>query len=234
VTVKTLVLNYAGPTTRWWRCCIRRYLFPAIAILTVLYLGPANIRAAAQRAWRLYWQDQCLTHAAPNDRLVFESRKASERGSPPPLCWEAYSRLLTHPSGQTGQFGSAGTLVFLHARDNSEGDNRLVAVELVKAVRRSDQCDLHFRTRTVVPGTWRSPPGDGGWVPDVVSLSTPQAPSDDLRVYAAQADANDRCKFTLRCELGGQRFEIHASMCGDYVNFDGVVHLVRTDGGGIN
>ena len=218
MTTSPTILDYAKPPPWWRRRRIRPWLTLVIILTALLWIGPSRISSAARQAWLLYWQEHCLAHSAPADRAVFTSSQAAETPSSP-TCWNAYSGALPQPrGGGAGRCGGRSTpVVFLHARDNSDGEERLVAVELAAAVRRAGHWDLRFRTRTVRPGTWSSAPLDGGWDSEVISLADPGDSRGPLRVFAAQPDPRDRGSFTIACEVGGRRTIIRASMCGDYV-----------------
>ena len=219
MSLQTPILDYAKPTPWWRRRRARNFLALTAAFAAIIWVGPSRIGHTARHAWLLYWQERCLAHAIPSDRAVFTSARG-ERAPSSPTCWKAFSQQLPNSTGAAGASGRSGAIVFLHGRDNTEGDERLIAVEVTGAVRRAGHCDLHLRARTVGLGSWRSAPIDGGWQSDVVSVTDPGDAAGPLRVFAAQPDPKDRESFSIALELGGRRSVIRASMCGDYVVFE--------------
>ena len=218
--MSALILDYEKPRPWWRHRRTRRRILLASAIVLIFYTGPSNIIAAAKQAWLLYWQGRCLAHPAPGDSLVFTSPVAEAPRSPSPRCWDAYTSLLTSSLGGTNGCGSAGTPLFLHARDNTEGEERLVAVELTSAVEVRGVWELSLRTRVVAPGTWREPPVDSGWEAAVVRLPRSREGAGPLRVYPGEASAKDQSLISIRCEAGRSSSVIRASMCGDYLAFE--------------
>lgn len=233
-----IILAYAKPP-RWSR---RRRTRRLAVIATVSLLSGiavaerSGISERCARARALYWQRQCLSYTLPPDQAVAD---VPPRGAPlvtgararaacQPQCWRSLSSLLVPDSSARapGGSGPAGSLVFLHARENSAGQERLVAVEFVGLNRTSRWYELHFRARTVRPASWDRPPLDLGWQPLSMSIAVPQNSSPSLRLFAARPDDQDRGCFTIAYELDGYHGQgggtIHGGMCGDDVTLTGV------------
>lgn len=216
------ILAYEKPRPWWRRRRARRWAGLAATLLAVLWVGPTRIGNSVRQLWTLYWQEECLTHSAPADREVFVS-SGPRRAPSAPACWRAYGRLLPQPT-VAGGGGGANPVIFLHAVRNTDGEERLVAVELTGVARRPEHWDLMFRTRTVRPAAWTSAPLDGGWERALVTVGHGGDPGAPLRIFAAHPDPRDDGSFSFTCDAGGVATVVRGSMCGDYV----VLEAART------
>lgn len=214
----------------------RRKLVRLITVMVVLgALIPVGWRAAP-RAWNhiqvLYWQRKAMSYSAPADQVVFDDNAAeaarllrtpgySASATFVPvivaLPWDKFYSLVSPPGAQP-----AATL-FLHARRNSRGEQRLVVVEsegefggsgTAIILKRPDIGTCLVSCRVFQPGSaFYSPREIGHWLTEL-EVGGSRA-SHRLRWCAGQPDAEDRSHFTLQCKTGDRVFNFDGWLMND-------------------
>lgn len=222
-------LHYAPPP-RWY--CRRRWRRAVVAVVVAVLLGCGLWwgRPAIQHMRLLYWQRQCLTYAAPSNRVVYEGDPAAAAallsrrgyanpgttgGSPAaawrPRCWVEFDRLA-------GTGAATGIPVFLHERRSTTGARRLVVVQHPGSWTPAGAASLPPLVMLIEPASLRESPkvrpalvectAEGVLLPSFDG-------TDRLRVFAGQADPHDMSHFTIAYELNGQPGRIDGWLRGD-------------------
>lgn len=204
-------LQYAPRLPRKWWWANRA--LAALAILAAIGCAVALVPHAVHRSRVLQLQRQCLSYAAPPQRVVLETapaqyealkatdeafRHAGIRGqlvyAAPP--WQDFYRLLSSSARWP-----AATL-YLGQLTNPAGKSRLVCVEFLPAAPSSDNIDAHvFDLGTMLrkPRLLVTP----------VHVAAPDLTSERLvRVWAAQADPHNASHFTLEYETSTGKYMI--------------------------
>jgi hypothetical protein len=202
-------LDYApplsGPRHRYARRLIRAVLILVLAI----WLLP-RLFFHAQVLW---WQHECLNYTAPADKIVYDDTSYPKNFLPTAPddhsihldfrkinisnTVECLGRL--HDASSSKFPLDAGTLLYLHARRNPAGDNRLVAVILTNRL----GYQLNFSCLFLEPASPISAVGLGC---GINTFALPIKQSDKpLRLYAAQSDLADPTRFTIRYDIDGQQ-----------------------------
>jgi hypothetical protein len=109
-------------------------------------------------------------------------------------------------------------VIFLHERTSPGGHRRLVCVSYGS---QDDTFSAQFvhglncDTFTVAPGTWGRPPAliPNGWGYDILTEWPRKPPL--VRIFAGQADPNDRAHFTIRYQIWGQEDVLDGRLLDD-------------------
>lgn len=213
-------LAYAPPPARrrrWW-------------LLGVLLCGIVLIGWASRRyglpVWRhlqlVALERKCLKYAPPPDQVVYEEEPtevaflvASDPGyryragyrEAPSYCYYAPTLWAQYPLGRW----EPGPR-FLHERRGAGGSARLIAVDLSRL-----DNGFYFYPRIIQPATLSSPPK---LLKRIYAMGLRLEPTDEVRIYAGQADPNDSSHFTIRFMLNGT-----AGMIDGWIRADDTVSM---------
>jgi hypothetical protein len=224
-SVKPHNLDYAPRPPLVQRRKFRRIIW----ILCFLFLFAAAALYAPQtwhRIQLLYWQRQCMNYTAPHDQIVFDNdpthtikfQTLSPSAWKPPVpamhsppAWQRFCSLY-FPSGLKSS-GSA----FLHLRQNSRGEKRLVAVNISLA--NIPHSMIEWNSHVIKPGSiWETPQESplrtagilcSSWVTvfgyhDNKDSSTLILPFH-VTVFAGIPDSNDPSHFTFYYDTNNER-----------------------------
>jgi hypothetical protein len=184
-------LDYAPPVAWHHRRSLHRWLILLACLATLAssyWWGPP----AWQHAQILYWQRQCMNYSADPDEVVWFD------GADQVSILVAWSRFRQHASINAI---SAGT-VFLHARRNPQGVQRLVAVDLIPIPGSFERPDaIMLRQRVIQPGNILQAPADHS----IRRERRAYAYRSEFVILAGQPDPDDPTHFTIECFIDGER-----------------------------
>lgn len=226
----------------------RRRMMRRVALgLGALFLIVLAINSAPP-AWHhaqiLYWQHRAMNYTRPGDEVAYESDPAEAAklrsahrsllaGSYGeafefPLVWDKFYQLVSPPGRQP-----AATL-FVHARRNANGEERLVVVYGIpmglrpsswvgvpNAPPRATAQDFVIQAVIFKPGTAFRSPGEiaqevtGPPIPPYPFPRLLTIPAARLRLYAGQADPRDERHFTIRGVQNGKPIIIEGWLRAD-------------------
>ena len=164
----------------------------AFAFAAIVALASAGLlwgKPAWAKVQLLYWQARCMSHIAPQDRVVAAPRQPGQV----PAAWARFYKIANSSS-----FLSRGT-VFLHERRSQAGARRLVALDLAEA----NSCvggGLRMVSRVFVPASAFSSPRE---IIDWVGWN--EAPvMPNATFFAGQPDPEDSSHFVIRYAMAGK------------------------------
>ena len=217
------------------RRTMRRAVFGIIAMVAAFF-AVESASPAWHRILILYWQHEAMTYSPPADRVVYDDDPAQA-----PKLRAGNPKLLSGSSGETVDFakpweqldallsapGAPPTAtLFLHARRNATGQERLVVVSATKMA--SWQLLLGPQTvpstsqRRVIIGALVCAPGaafsnpttiDNGNGP--VGTPLPILEGSRIRFYAGQADPRNESHFTIRATIDGNTVTLDGWLLAD-------------------
>lgn len=226
-------IDYARALPNQKRRRAMRRVATGLAALLITILAIKS----APRAWRhvqiLYWQQRAMTYSPPADQIVYDDDPAETsrvRASNPSVIagddgelfefaapWDRLYQLISPPGRR------ANATLFLHELTNSNGERRLVVVELrpwtTFTLDGKSYISWTLDCVILAPGTLSRYPHE-----DMPSLNReyPMGALSDgrsTRWYAGQADPHDPSHFTIRTVIGGKSATVDGWFRDDHVDF---------------
>lgn len=200
-----------------------------VIAVAVYFRGPELWR----QAQLIFYQQRCLNQNLPADRPVYEQRPAAARELVSrygyramsdggayyvDANWAGFNALLAPPGI------APNATLYLHQRRTPDGEDRLVAVELLTVRSIGSARALDFLVRVIEPG-YLSMPKDlsagGGLVLGRAIVSA----ESTLRVFAGQSDPDNPSHFAIEYQEDDTR---HRTIDG-WLKNDGTVVLEPRD-----
>jgi hypothetical protein len=232
MSIDTPRLDYAPAPTflrrRWKRIVGAMALIMCVA---GAFVFRGELRAGWARYSYLRLQRSCLDLSPAADRIVFDETPTAPAlllgtdylgawrtsSSDPATAlwrpelfkeyWPTVRRLYPPPD--------KAALLFLHERTTPSGERRLVCVMAwLDVLLGTHQQFMTIGIYEIDPATWKNNPAQKNEVvrriegmfgpadPNRIDYAVPRKP---LRIFAGQADAQDRSHFTIEYEVGGER-----------------------------